>query len=575
MVEMRKGGRRSSDNKRWAELRDAALSVVWLSQRDEGLWYYPSSPFDRSLSYAPGGSSEEEIRTGEFGAASISVSWVALRALSKVLGDARPQVDQVLQALTRHRSTDGAYGSLAARANAPAMINKSARHVATAMLLRMAFNPEAPHQELEQSARWLTQTHPSGSGWPFAEADRERGPGPTTTSYCIAALTHFRARFESRVDPTLVLQIGRVLDESFSWLVGARQSYLWDGGSEGIVEATRTADSAYIVWTLAHAVAAMRNRGPDDAADATLRFRRDFLAHALPTGGWPANEVSAVAALSATICSLFALTTDVAPNIYAPAELETIRAAEAFVLGSMDQPLSWRRLRMWDWATLAVLAEDRCAPLSEADRLSYASLLAGMKAVARRSDDPERVLTALPRQSQAAALYCLTRRELAREHHGDPLPKRHQMPAPTKFGVSPRASRVFIGHGGSPVWREVALFLTDRLGVPFEEFNSASAVGRTTAGRLDDMLNECNFAILVMTGEDRLENGKMLARQNVAHEVGLFQGRLGFDKAIVLLEEGCEEFSNIAGIVQIRFPFGKVSGAFEAIRQTLERENLL
>ena len=29
------------------------------------------------------------------------------------------------------------------------------------------------------------------------------------------------------------------------------------------------------------------------------------------------------------------------------------------------------------------------------------------------------------------------------------------------------------------------------------------------------------------------------ARMNVIHEVGLFQGRLGFERAIVLLEEGC------------------------------------
>jgi hypothetical protein len=35
------------------------------------------------------------------------------------------------------------------------------------------------------------------------------------------------------------------------------------------------------------------------------------------------------------------------------------------------------------------------------------------------------------------------------------------------------------------------------------------------------------------------------------HEVGLFQGRLGFEKAIVLLEDGCEEFSNIKGLVQM------------------------
>ena len=62
---------------------------------------------------------------------------------------------------------------------------------------------------------------------------------------------------------------------------------------------------------------------------------------------------------------------------------------------------------------------------------------------------------------------------------------------------------------------------------------------------------------------------------NVVHEAGLFQGRLGFDRAIVLLEEGCEEFSNISGLGQIRFPRGKIKSAFEDIRQVLEREDVL
>ena len=62
---------------------------------------------------------------------------------------------------------------------------------------------------------------------------------------------------------------------------------------------------------------------------------------------------------------------------------------------------------------------------------------------------------------------------------------------------------------------------------------------------------------------------------NVIHEAGLFQGRLGFQRAIVLLEEGCEEFSNIQGLGQIRFPAGNISAAFEEIRQVLEREEII
>ena len=78
-----------------------------------------------------------------------------------------------------------------------------------------------------------------------------------------------------------------------------------------------------------------------------------------------------------------------------------------------------------------------------------------------------------------------------------------------------------------------------------------------------------------MTAEDEQSGGRLHARMNVIHEAGLFQGRLGFERAIVLLEEGCEEFSNIQGLGQIRFPKGNIRAIFEDVRQVLEREGLL
>jgi predicted nucleotide-binding protein len=62
---------------------------------------------------------------------------------------------------------------------------------------------------------------------------------------------------------------------------------------------------------------------------------------------------------------------------------------------------------------------------------------------------------------------------------------------------------------------------------------------------------------------------------NVVHEAGLFQGRIGFTKAIVLLEEGCPEFSNIQGLGQIRFPKDNIAASFEEVRRVLEREGLI
>lgn len=134
--------------------------------------------------------------------------------------------------------------------------------------------------------------------------------------------------------------------------------------------------------------------------------------------------------------------------------------------------------------------------------------------------------------------------------------------------------RVFFGHGHSPAWRELKDFISDRLKLSCSEFNSEAVAGMPTFERLSKILNEASFAFLVMTGEDVTENNSLQARQNVVHEVGLFQGRLGPRRAIILLEDGCEEFSNIIGLSQIRFPPNGISSTFEKVRQVLEREGL-
>jgi len=136
-------------------------------------------------------------------------------------------------------------------------------------------------------------------------------------------------------------------------------------------------------------------------------------------------------------------------------------------------------------------------------------------------------------------------------------------------------TNVFIGHGRSRVWRDLKDFLQDRLKLPWDEFNRVPVAGATNIARLSEMLDAAAIAFLVMTAEDEMADGALQARMNVIHEAGLFQGRLGFSRAVVMLEEGCEEFSNIEGLGHIRFPRGNISAAFEEVRRVLEREGLI
>jgi len=86
------------------------------------------------------------------------------------------------------------------------------------------------------------------------------------------------------------------------------------------------------------------------------------------------------------------------------------------------------------------------------------------------------------------------------------------------------------------------------------EMNSTGIRPRdsTTIDRLSNMLDRATMAFLVMTAEE-LQGVVRRPRSNVIHEAGLFQGRLGFHRAIILLEDGCDAFSNVDGLNYIVF----------------------
>ena len=164
--------------------------------------------------------------------------------------------------------------------------------------------------------------------------------------------------------------------------------------------------------------------------------------------------------------------------------------------------------------------------------------------------------------------------------HSEVVKPAEELPNNTQQDVnnSPMSNenkKIFIGHGHSLVWRELKDFIVDRLGLEYEEFNRISPAGKTNKERLIEMLEVCGMAFLIMTGEDEQADGSFSARDNVIHEAGLFQGKIDFEKAIILLEEGCQEFSNIEGLGQIRFPKGNIKAVFEDIREVLDRESII
>ena len=131
---------------------------------------------------------------------------------------------------------------------------------------------------------------------------------------------------------------------------------------------------------------------------------------------------------------------------------------------------------------------------------------------------------------------------------------------------------VFIGHGRDPQWRDLKDHLHEQHGYDVQAYEIGSRAGHAIRDILEEMMEESSFALLVFTGEDVDHEGHLRARQNVVHELGLFQGSLGFSRAVVLLEEGTDEFSNIQGIHQIRFPRGHIREVFGDVLAVLRRE---
>ncbi len=132
--------------------------------------------------------------------------------------------------------------------------------------------------------------------------------------------------------------------------------------------------------------------------------------------------------------------------------------------------------------------------------------------------------------------------------------------------------RIFIGHGHKPLWKDLKDHLSDKHGFKVEAYEIGARGGLTITEVLEDMLTKSSIAFLVLTGETADSSGMIHARDNVIHEVGLFQGRLGFKSAIILLEEGVTEFSNIQGIQQLRFPKDSIRETFGDVLAIIKRE---
>lgn len=131
-------------------------------------------------------------------------------------------------------------------------------------------------------------------------------------------------------------------------------------------------------------------------------------------------------------------------------------------------------------------------------------------------------------------------------------------------------SRVFISHGQANDWREVQDFIEKDIVLQTLELAQEPNQGRTVLQKLEQESSRCDFAVIVMTGDDLDSDGVIRARENVMHEIGFFQGKYGMKAVCLLHEEGTNIPSNIDGLVYIPFTKGNVVATFGALQRELK-----
>lgn len=138
-----------------------------------------------------------------------------------------------------------------------------------------------------------------------------------------------------------------------------------------------------------------------------------------------------------------------------------------------------------------------------------------------------------------------------------------------KVPVPPaQAKGIFIGHGRRTDWLEVERHLFNKYSLDAQTFEKNAMAGEQVIPTLQKMLDACNFAIVVATKEDSAEDGQR-ARQNVVHEIGLCQGRYGFERVAILVQEGVQLFSNLSGMQVIYFKENRIDQAFGPLEKQL------
>ena len=131
---------------------------------------------------------------------------------------------------------------------------------------------------------------------------------------------------------------------------------------------------------------------------------------------------------------------------------------------------------------------------------------------------------------------------------------------------------IFIGHGRKTAWKDLRDHLRDHHHQDVLTYESEPHGGHLIPEVVEGYVKRCRFGLLVFTGEDKQADGKLRARQNVVHELGMVTNEVGRSRAMILLENHTEVPSNLSGVECIPFSEGNIQATYGPVLAALRRE---
>lgn len=113
------------------------------------------------------------------------------------------------------------------------------------------------------------------------------------------------------------------------------------------------------------------------------------------------------------------------------------------------------------------------------------------------------------------------------------------------------SNKIFIVHGHNDKVKLDVTRTLEKLDLNPIILHEQANGGKTIIEKFEDNSSEVGFAIVLLTCDDKLDEEKFRARQNVVFEMGYFIGKLGRNRVALLYENGVELPSDINGLVYL------------------------